>query len=158
MDPEGPELGEIVSQHFNPIITKIRSLRKPVVAAVNGVAAGAGANIALACDIVVAAESASFIQAFSKLDSSLTVQGTYFLPRLVGMQKAAALIMLGDKDSASEAERMNMIYKVFPDAVFGEEAWKLTKQLATLPTLALALFQAKPSTNLTPTIFTSNWR
>lgn len=139
VDPEGPELGEIVSQHFNPIIAKIRSLRKPVVAAVNGVAAGAGANIALACDIVVAAESASFIQAFSKIGLIPDSAGTYFLPRLVGMQKAAALIMLGEKVSAADAERMNMIYKVFPDAIFSEEAWKLTKQLATLPTLALAL-------------------
>ncbi len=139
VDPDGPELGDIVSQHFNPIITKIRTLKKPVVAAVNGVAAGAGANIALACDIVVAAESASFIQAFSKIGLIPDSAGTYFLPRLVGMQKASALIMLGDKIGASEAERLNMIYKVFPDDSFAASSWALAKQLAELPTLALAL-------------------
>lgn len=139
VDPNGPELGEIVSQHFNPIITRIRSLKKPVVAAVNGVAAGAGANIALACDIVVAAESASFIQAFSKIGLIPDSAGTYFLPRLIGMQKASALIMLGDKVTAAEAERMNMIYKVFPDDEFATASWAMAKQLAAMPTLALAL-------------------
>lgn len=139
VDPDGPELGEIVSSHFNPIITRIRSVKKPVVAAVNGVAAGAGANIALACDIVVAAESASFIQAFSKIGLIPDSAGTYFLPRLVGMQKATALIMLGEKVSATEAERLNMIYKVFPDADFAEASWAIAKQLASMPTLALAL-------------------
>ena len=139
VDPNGPELGEIVSQHFNPIITRIRSLKKPVVAAVNGVAAGAGANIALACDIVVAAESASFIQAFSKIGLIPDSAGTYFLPRLIGMQKASALIMLGDKVTATEAERMNMIYKVFPDDEFAAASWAMAKQLAAMPTLALAL-------------------
>ena len=139
VDPNGPELGEIVSQHFNPIITRIRSLKKPVVAAVNGVAAGAGANIALACDIVVAAESASFIQAFSKIGLIPDSAGTYFLPRLIGMQKASALIMLGDKVTATEAERMNMIYKVFSDDEFAAASWAMAKQLAAMPTLALAL-------------------
>lgn len=139
IDPNGPELGEIVSKHFNPIISKIRSLRKPVVAAVNGVAAGAGANIALACDIVVAAESASFIQAFSKIGLIPDSAGTFFLPRLVGLQKAAALIMLGDKVSAAEAERMNMIYKVLPDENFTTSSLEIARQLATMPTLALAL-------------------
>jgi 2-(1,2-epoxy-1,2-dihydrophenyl)acetyl-CoA isomerase len=139
VDPNGPELGEIVSQHFNPIITRIRSLKKPVVAAVNGVAAGAGANIAIACDIVVAAESASFIQAFSKIGLIPDSAGTYFLPRLIGMQKASALIMLGDKVTATEAERMNMIYKVFPDDEFETASWAVAKQLAAMPTLALAL-------------------
>ena len=139
VDPNGPELGEIVSQHFNPIITRIRSLKKPVVAAVNGVAAGAGANIALACDIVVATESASFIQAFSKIGLIPDSAGTYFLPRLIGLQKASALIMLGDKVTAAEAERMNMIYKVFPDDEFATASWAVAKQLAAMPTLALAL-------------------
>ena len=139
VDPNGPELGEIVSQHFNPIITRIRSLKKPVVAAVNGVAAGAGANIALACDIVVATESASFIQAFSKIGLIPDSAGTYFLPRLIGLQKASALIMLGDKVTAAEADRMNMIYKVFPDDEFATASWAVAKQLAAMPTLALAL-------------------
>ncbi|MBK8701006.1 MAG: enoyl-CoA hydratase/isomerase family protein [Saprospiraceae bacterium] len=139
IDPNGPALSTIVSFHFNPIISKIRYLTKPVVAAVNGVAAGAGANIALACDVVVAAESASFIQAFSKIGLIPDSGGTFFLPRLVGFQKASALIMLGDKVSAIEAEKMNMIYKWFPDADFAEASWNIAKQLASLPTKALWL-------------------
>ena len=102
-------------------------------------AAGAGANIALACDIVVATESASFIQAFSKIGLIPDSAGTYFLPRLIGLQKASALIMLGDKVTAAEAERMNMIYKVFPDDQFATASWAVAKQLAAMPTLALAL-------------------
>ena len=89
-DPNGPELQSIVCDHYNPIIEKIRTIEKPVIAAVNGVAAGAGANIALACDIVLAKESASFIQAFSKIGLIPDSGGTFFLPRLVGMQKALA--------------------------------------------------------------------
>ena len=94
-DPEGPGMEKILSEHYNPIINKIRKLSKPVVAAVNGVAAGAGANIALCCDVVVAAQSASFIQAFSKIGLIPDSSGTFFLPRLIGMQKATAFMMLG---------------------------------------------------------------
>ena len=97
VDPNGPGMDKILSEHYNPIIIGIRNLSKPVVAAVNGVAAGAGANIALCCDIVVAAESASFIQAFSKIGLIPDSGGTFFLPRLIGFQKASALMMLGDK-------------------------------------------------------------
>lgn len=136
IDVNGPPMSEIVNDHFNPIITSIRKLSKPVIAAVNGVAAGAGANIALACDIVIAAESASFIQAFSKIGLIPDSGGTYFLPRLVGFQKASALIMLGDKVSAIEAEKMNMIYKVFPDEIFNDEVWRLALTLAAMPTKA----------------------
>jgi 2-(1,2-epoxy-1,2-dihydrophenyl)acetyl-CoA isomerase len=139
IDPNGPPISSIVSQHFNPIISKIRWLRKPVLAAVNGVAAGAGANIALACDIVVASESASFIQAFSKIGLIPDSGGTYFLPRIVGFQKASALIMLGDKVSATEAVNMNMIYKSFPDESFAEESWKIALTLASMPTLSFWL-------------------
>lgn len=139
IDPNGPPISSIVSQHFNPIISKIRWLRKPVLAAVNGVAAGAGANIALACDIVVATESASFIQAFSKIGLIPDSGGTYFLPRIVGFQKASALIMLGDKVSATEAVNMNMIYKSFPDDTFAEESWKIALTLASMPTLSFWL-------------------
>ena len=111
-DPDGPALSKIVSEHYNPVILKIRDLKKPVIAAVNGVAAGAGANIALACDIVVATESASFIQAFSKIGLIPDSGGTYTLPRLIGLQRASALMMMGDKVSATDALQMGMIYKV----------------------------------------------
>lgn len=139
VDPQGPELRSIVHGHYNPIIERIRTLEKPVLAAVNGVAAGAGANIALACDIVVATESASFIQAFSKIGLIPDSGGTFFLPRLIGFQKASALMMLGDKVSATEAERLGMVYKVFPDATFEQEYRKLAFQLAKMPTRALGL-------------------
>ncbi len=139
IDPEGPELTKIVSEHYNPVIRKIRALELPVVAAVNGVAAGAGANIALACDVVVAAQSASFIQAFSKIGLIPDSGGTFTLPRLVGWQKASALMMLGDKVGAEEAEKMGMIYKVFPDEGFAENAMALAAKLAKMPTYGLAL-------------------
>lgn len=138
LGPNAPTMAQILSEHYNPIITRIRQLAKPVVAAVNGVAAGAGANIALCCDIVVAKSSASFIQAFSKIGLIPDSGGTYFLPRLIGWQKASALMMLGDKVSAQEAEHLGMIYKVFPDEQFPEEAGKLSLQLAAMPTRALA--------------------
>jgi 2-(1,2-epoxy-1,2-dihydrophenyl)acetyl-CoA isomerase len=138
-DPDGPRVENILGEHYNPIIKKIRKLEKPVVAAVNGVAAGAGANIALCCDIVIASASASFIQAFSRIGLIPDSGGTYFLPRLVGWQKASALSMLGDKVSAAEAERMGMIYKVFPDESFLEDFRKMTAALAQMPTKGLAL-------------------
>jgi 2-(1,2-epoxy-1,2-dihydrophenyl)acetyl-CoA isomerase len=137
VDPDGPELRSIVHGHYNPIIERIRTIEKPVIAAVNGVAAGAGANIALACDIVVASESASFIQAFSKIGLIPDSGGTFFLPRLIGMQKATALMMTGDKVSAAEAERLGMIYKFFADNEFEAESRKLAANLATMPTKAL---------------------
>lgn len=137
VDPNGPELRSIVHGHYNPIIERLRSIEKPVIAAVNGVAAGAGANIALACDIVVANESASFIQAFSKIGLIPDSGGTFFLPRLIGFQKAMAIMMLSDKISAKEAEQMGMIYKYFADDVFEEESKKVAFTLAKLPTKAL---------------------
>ncbi len=138
-DPNGPGMEKILTEHYNPIVTRIRNLPKPVVAAVNGVAAGAGANIALCCDIVVAAQSASFIQAFSKIGLIPDSGGTYFLPRLVGWQKATAIAMLGDKVGAAEAERMGMIYKVYDNEEFAGASRALTAVLAQLPTRALAL-------------------
>ncbi len=134
-----PGFRKILEEHYNPIITRIRSVEKPILAAVNGVAAGAGANIALACDIVVASESASFIQAFSKIGLIPDSAGTFFLPRLIGFQKASALMMLGDKISAQEAFNMGMIYKFFPVAFFEEEVHKLAQTLSEMPTHALAL-------------------
>jgi len=138
-DPSGPELQSIVREHYNPIIEKIRAIEKPVIAAVNGVAAGAGANIALACDIVLAKESASFIQAFSKIGLIPDSGGTFFLPRLVGMQKALALMITGEKVMASDAEKMNMIFKAIPDANFDDEVQKLAQTLALMPTKGIGL-------------------
>ncbi len=138
-DPNGPSLTEIIGTGYNPMVLKIRNLEKPVVAAVNGVAAGAGANIALACDIVVATESASFTQAFSKIGLIPDSGGTWTLPRLVGMQRAAALMMLSDKVSATEAAAMGMIWKVFPDETFAADSLKLAETLAQMPTRGLAL-------------------
>ena len=138
-DPNGPRITTILAEHYNPIIRLIRQLEKPVVAAVNGVAAGAGANIALCCDVVVAAQSASFIQAFSKIGLIPDSGGTYFLPRLVGWQKASALALLGDKVGAAEAERMGMIYKVLPDEDFATESRRIATTLAQMPTRGLAL-------------------
>ena len=132
-----PSLTTILSEHYNPIITRIREIERPVVAAVNGVAAGAGANIALACDVVVATESASFIQAFSKIGLIPDSGGTFFLPRLIGWQRASALMMLGEKVSAKDAEAMGMIYKVFADAEFAEASWQLAETLSQMPTKGL---------------------
>src|SRR5256885_10127208 len=115
VSPGGPDTATILAEHYNPVINKIRNLEKPVLAAVNVVAAGAGANIALCCDVVVASISASFIQAFSKIGLIPDSGGTYFLPRLIGMQKATAFMMLGDKVSATEVERIGMVYKIFSD-------------------------------------------
>jgi 2-(1,2-epoxy-1,2-dihydrophenyl)acetyl-CoA isomerase len=137
--PNPPTITTILGEHYNPIVKRIRKLEKPVVAAVNGVAAGAGANIALCCDVVVASKSASFYQAFSKIGLIPDSGGTYFLPRLAGWQKASALMMLGDKVMADEAERMGMIYKVFNDDVFSQEALKIATTLVQLPTKGLAL-------------------
>ncbi len=137
--PEALGMEQILSEHYNPIVTSIRNIPKPVVAAVNGVAAGAGANIALCCDIVLASQSASFIQAFSKIGLIPDSGGTYFLPRLVGWQRASALMMLGEKLGAPEALTMGMIYKVFPDTEFKSESFKIALQLAAMPTKALGL-------------------
>jgi 2-(1,2-epoxy-1,2-dihydrophenyl)acetyl-CoA isomerase len=139
IDPNGPTLPSIVKHHYNPIIERLRRIEKPVIAAVNGVAAGAGANIALACDIVLATKSASFIQAFSKIGLIPDSGGTYFLPRLIGFQKASALAMLGDKVSAEEAERIGMIFKYFDDEIFEGECLKIAQKLAVMPTRGLGL-------------------
>ena len=136
---DGPAIESIVSEHYNPIIEAIRSLPKPIIAKVNGVAAGAGANIALACDIVVVGESASFIQAFSKIGLIPDSGGTYILPRLVGWAKATALTMLGTTVSAQEAVQMGMIYQAVADVDLDHVVGQLAQQLATMPTYALGL-------------------
>ena len=136
-----PGFKKILEEHYNPIITRIRKIKKPVIGAINGVAAGAGANIALACDIVVADERASFIQAFSLIGLVPDSAGTYFLPRLIGFQKASALAMLGDKVGAEEAERLGMIYKYVPSEEFQETVNKLGLKLANMPTKALGMIK-----------------
>ncbi|RFM29944.1 enoyl-CoA hydratase-related protein [Deminuibacter soli] len=153
-DPDGPGMQRILSEHYNPVILQIRRLGKPVVAAVNGVAAGAGANIALCCDIVLAAENASFIQAFSKIGLIPDSGGTFFLPRLIGWQKASALAMLGDKVSAAEAAQMGMIYKTLPEENFTAQTMAIAKQLATMPTHALALIKQAMNSSLSNTLET----
>jgi len=130
---------KILLEHYNPIIKKIRKIPKPVICAVNGVAAGAGANIALCCDIVIASENATFVQAFSKIGLIPDCGGTFFLPKLIGFQKATALMFLGEKISAIEAERMGMIYKYFSTEIFQEESMKIATTLASMPTKAFAL-------------------
>lgn len=132
-----PGFKKILEEHYNPIISKIRKIEKPIIAAVNGVTAGAGANIALACDIVIASENASFIQAFSKIGLVPDSGGTFFLPRLVGFQKASALMMLGDKISAEEAEKLGMIYKVVSVENFSQEVNNIASILSKMPTKAL---------------------
>lgn len=141
-NPNGPDTNQILSEHYNPIVTRIRQLEKPVIAAVNGVAAGAGANMALSCDIVVAAKSASFIQAFSKIGLIPDTGGTFMLPRLIGWQKASAIMMLGEKITADEAERMGMIYKVFADEQFADNSYLLAAYLSKMPTKGLAYTKA----------------
>ena len=138
-NPTPEEFERIVKEHYNAVITRIRHMEKPVIAAVNGVAAGAGANLALACDIVVAAESATFIQAFIKIGLIPDCGGTYMLPRLVGMQRAAGLMMTAEKVSAKDAVAMGMIYKCFPDDVFVTESRLMAATLAKMPTLGMAL-------------------
>jgi len=141
VDPQGPGMHRILKEHYNPLITRIRSLQKPVVAAVNGVAAGAGANLALSCDLCIASDSATFIQAFSKIGLVPDSGGSFFLPRLVGWQRAAGLMMLGDKVGSAEALQMGLIWKTVADLQLQEEAVAIAKQLATMPTQALALIK-----------------
>lgn len=149
-DPEiNPGFKKILEEHYNPIISRIRTIEKPIIAAVNGVAAGAGANIALACDVVIADEKASFIQAFSLIGLIPDSAGTFFLPRLIGFQKASALAMLGDKVSAEEAERIGMIYKYVPSEKFQDEIDNVAAKMANLPTLALGLIKRTFNKSLT---------
>ena len=139
VDPNGPGLDRILSEHYNPLVLQLRGLRKPVVVAVNGVAAGAGANLALAGDVVLAAQSAKFIQAFSKIGLIPDTGGTLTLPRLAGFAKASAWMMLADAVSAEEAERHGMVYRVVPDEALADEAMAVAQKLAAMPTEALAL-------------------
>ena len=153
VDPNGPGMQKILSEHYNPIIERIRNINKPFVAAVNGVAAGAGANIVFACDIVLSISSANFIQAFSKIGLIPDSGGTFTLPRLIGMQRASALMMLGDKISATDALQMGMLYKVFDEQSFELESKKIATTLSQMPTKALGYIKqalnASATNNLT---------
>jgi len=135
----GTKIEEIISEQYNPIVRRIRTLPKPVVAAVNGVAAGAGANIAYACDLALAAENANFIQSFINIGLIPDSGGTFTLPRLVGMQQAFGQMILAPKVSAKEAAEKGMIWKAIPDDTLMSEAAELSKRLATMPTKAIAL-------------------
>ena len=136
-----PDHGVVVREVYNPIIKAIRYLEKPVVCAVNGVAAGAGANLALACDIVIAAEDASFIQSFAKVGLVPDSGGTFFLPRLVGVARATALMMLGDKVKAEQAKSWGMIWDVCPHAVLLDSAFSIAANLAAQPTRGFGLIK-----------------
>ncbi len=135
----GTKIEDILTTQYNPVVRRIRELSKPVIAAVNGVAAGAGANIAYACDLTIAAESAKFIQSFINIGLIPDSGGTFTLPRLVGMQRAFGQMILAPKVSAKEAEAMGMIWKAVPDAELMNEATALVKKLAQMPTKAIAL-------------------
>jgi 2-(1,2-epoxy-1,2-dihydrophenyl)acetyl-CoA isomerase len=135
----GTKIEDILTTQYNPIVRRIRALKKPVIAAVNGVAAGAGANIAYACDLTLAAESANFIQSFINIGLIPDSGGTFTLPRLVGMQRAFGQMILAPKVSAKEAVSLGMIWKALPDEELMNEATALAKKLATMPTKAIAL-------------------
>lgn len=136
---DGPSLETILSEHYNPIIRLLRNIKKPCIAAVNGVAAGAGANIAFACDIVLAASSAKFIQAFSKIGLIPDSGGTFTLPRLIGWHRASALMITGEPISANEAQNMGIVFKIFDDENFLVLATAMAKQISEMPTFGLAL-------------------
>jgi 2-(1,2-epoxy-1,2-dihydrophenyl)acetyl-CoA isomerase len=136
-----PDLGDFVRTTWNPIIRAIRTLEKPVVCAVNGIAAGAGANLAFACDIVFAATTAGFIQSFAKIGVIPDSGGTFILPRLVGLQRATALTMLAEKIPAQQAMDWGLIYKVVEPAALMADAMACAKHLATQPTRALGLIK-----------------
>ena len=138
-DDNGIGFEQILNEHYNPIVKAIRNLSKPVVCAVNGVAAGAGANLAFACDLTVARASAKFTQAFSKIGLVPDSGGTYFLPRLIGMQRATALMMLSDSLPAEEAAQMGLIYQCLPDEDYEAGVQTLVQRLATMPTRALGM-------------------
>ena len=134
-----PDLGNIVEQSYNPVIRAIRTMEKPVVCAVNGVAAGAGANLAFACDLAYAAESATFIQSFSKIGLIPDGGGTFILPRIVGLQRAAALTMLGDKLTAARAKEWGLIVDVFADAELMDKVSEIATRLAAMPTRGIGI-------------------
>lgn len=147
-----PDLGDIVARQYNPIVRAIRTAEKPVVCAVNGVAAGAGANLAFACDIVIASQEATFIQSFARIGLIPDSGGTFMLPRLVGLQRATAMAMLGEKVTADVAKQWGLVYDVVPPTVLADRSFDLARRLAAMPTRALGLikraFNASASNSL----------
>ncbi|TCG06183.1 2-(1,2-epoxy-1,2-dihydrophenyl)acetyl-CoA isomerase [Paraburkholderia steynii] len=146
------DLGDLIDKHFNPLIRRLQALPLPVIAAVNGTAAGAGANLALACDLVLAARSASFIQAFVKIGLVPDSGGTWFLPQRVGMARAMGLAITGDKLSADKAESWGLIWKAVDDAELQRTATQLAAQLAQQPTRAIAAIKQAMRSSATQTL------
>ena len=144
-----PDLGDTIDRLYNPLVRRLKKLERPVIAAVNGVAAGAGANLALACDIVLAAKSAIFTQAFIKIGLIPDGGGTYALPRLVGHARAMGLAMLGDQITGEQAADWGMIWRAFEDDQLMDEANAMARHLASQPTVALGLM--KRAINASPT-------
>lgn len=136
-DGKMPDIGNVVENNYKPLVLRLQNLRVPTIAAVNGIAAGAGASVALACDLVVAAKSVSFLQAFSKIGLIPDTGGTWFLPQRVGMARAMGLAMLADKLPAEKAAEWGLIWAAYDDAEFGAKVEALAAQLATMPTKAL---------------------
>lgn len=136
---DGPTIENILNEHYNPLVRSIRSMNKPIIAAVNGIAAGAGANLALCCDIILASNQSSFIQAFSKIGLIPDTGGTFFLPRMIGFHRAMAYMMTAEKMSAQEAKDCGLVFKIFDDQNFLEECIGFATNLANMPTRALAL-------------------
>jgi 2-(1,2-epoxy-1,2-dihydrophenyl)acetyl-CoA isomerase len=145
-------IGQSLEKLYNPLVKTLRGLRMPVICAVNGVAAGAGANVALACDIVIAARSARFIQAFSKIGLIPDAGGTWVLPRLVGHARATALAMLAEPVGAEQAQQWGMIWRCVDDAELEDQVWKMAEHLATQPTQAMALIKQAMMASATNTL------
>jgi 2-(1,2-epoxy-1,2-dihydrophenyl)acetyl-CoA isomerase len=139
MEDNGISFETILEEHYNALIAAIRQNKKPIIAAVNGVAAGAGANISFSCDFTLAKQSANFTQAFSKIGLVPDSGGSFFLPRLVGLQRATAMMMLSNKITAQEAMDMGLIYQAVADDIFEETVQKLASKLAKMPTKALGM-------------------
>ncbi len=154
--PEGdgpmPDIGEIVKDSYNPIILAIRTLEKPVICAVNGVAAGAGANLAFACDLTIAAEEAVFVESFAKLGLIPDTSGTFFVPRLVGMQRATGMFFLGEKMTAEKAKEWGLIWDVVPHAALYDRALALAASLATQATRGFGLTKRALNASFTNTL------
>jgi 2-(1,2-epoxy-1,2-dihydrophenyl)acetyl-CoA isomerase len=146
------DIGEVIDRHFNPLIRRLQSLPMPVIAAVNGTAAGAGANLAFACDIVLAARSASFIQAFVKIGLVPDSGGTWFLPRRVGLARALGLAITGNKLSAEKAESWGLIWQAIDDSDLASAAATLAAQLANQPTQAIVATRLAMRSGMTQTL------
>ena len=148
----GMDLGETLQRVFNPAVRAIRAMPKPVVSAVQGTAAGAGANLALACDVVLAGQSARFLQAFVRIGLMPDAGGTWLLPRLAGDARARGMAMLGEPVTAAQAEAWGMIWRAVADEALGEDAWRVAARLAELPTQAMRLMKQAFAASATQTL------